>query len=381
VSYDPHVGSLDAEKGRGGARSLGCRLIGLSMLLLPGSGLLGGCAYNAENIVRRTTPAAIEETLEALNDPGNQALIRDLVDDEAVKAAVAELAEAMTSGALDGLSDEERASHLTELSARLVERLVAAAGEGIRDELTPSVQSMVERTVESAIERSLSAETRKRAQALAAGVAREAAAAMVSSSSERIRRDLGPALAGVIDDDLTPALERALAQRLIPAIAAALEAELEERAKPAIAGLSREVAKQMVLGVDDALVELDIVDPELRRALLQDLNADLNRGIRFAEVLAWVFAALALLLALFLVRTLLRARSLRQHSEQIERAMATIVRRIRLSDRDDGWIDDIVDMVDMVDTKLDLKGMPSAPADAPAASAGQARERGSGASP
>ena len=316
-------------------------------------GLAGGCAYSSEKIVRRSTPAAIEETLEALNDPDNQALIRDLVDDDAVKDAVAELAEAMTSGALEGLSDEERAARLTELGERLVERLIAAAGEGIRDELTPSVQSMVERTVESAIERSLSAETRRRAQALAAGVAREAAAAMVTGSSERIRRDLGPALAGVIDDDLTPALERALAKRLIPAIAEALEAELEDRAKPAIAGLSREVAKQMVLGVDDALVELEIVDPELRRALLKDLNADLDRGMRFAEVLAWIFAAIALLLAALLVRAMLQARSLREHSVRVERAMATIVRRLRRSEEDDGWIDDIVDMVD---AKIETKG-------------------------
>lgn len=345
------------------------------MLLAPAAGLLGGCAYNAENIVRRTTPAAIEETLEALSDPDNQAMIRELVDDDAVKAAVAEIAEAMTSGALEGLGDEERAAHLTELSASLVDRLIAAAGEGIRDELTPSVQSMVERTVESAIERSLSPETQRRAQALAAGVAREAAAAMVTGSSERIRRDLGPALAGVIDDDLTPALERALAQRLIPAISAALEAELEDRAKPALAGLSREVAKQMVLGVDDALVELEIVDPELRRALLKDLNADLNRGVRFAEVLAWIFAAIAILLALFLARALLRARSLRQHSEQVERAMATIVRRLRRSDADDGWIDDIVDMVD---AKIDLKGTLSQEAGVPAASVGRAKDPGSG---
>ncbi len=354
--------------------SLRLRARRLGLPLAAAALLLGGCAYSSEKIVRRSTPAAIEETLEALNDPDNQALIRDLVDDRAVKEAVAELAEAMTSGALEGLSDEERAARLTELGERLVERLIAAAGEGIRDELTPSVQSMVERTVESAIERSLSAETRRRAQALAAGVAREAAAAMVTGSSERIRRDLGPALAGVIDDDLTPALERALAKRLIPAIAEALETELQERAKPAIAGLSREVAKQMVLGVDDALVELEIVDPELRRALLKDLSADLDRGMRFAEVLAWIFAAIALLLAALLVRALFRARSLRERSERVEQAMATIVRRLRRSEEDDGWIDDIVAMVD---TRLDLKGVEAPPQD-PSAGARASSGRGSG---
>jgi len=308
--------------------------------------LLAGCAYSSENIVRRTTPAAIEETLEALNDPKNQGLIRDLVGDAEVQDAVAEIAEAMTGGLLEGLTDEARAARLSELSERLVSRLIAAASEGIREELTPSVRSMVERTVAGAIGRALSPKTRRDAQALAAGIAREGAAAMVTGASEAIRSDLGPALAAVVDDDLGPALERALADRLVPALSRSIEEELRSRAKPALAELTREMAKQTVLGVDDALVELKIVDPQLRRSILSGLYGGIDQGMRMAEILAWILALLALVLALLLVRTFLRARKLSERMLAREREWMSAVQRARSSGHDEPWIAELVESIE-----------------------------------
>ncbi|MEZ4379861.1 MAG: hypothetical protein R3A79_00830 [Nannocystaceae bacterium] len=307
---------------------------------------LSGCAYASERVIRRSTPAAIEETLGALNDPDNQEAIRALVGDADVQDAIRELAEAMTSGALDGLSDEARAERLQAISEQMVTRLIAAAGEGIRDEITPSVERLVERTVSTAIERSLGPATRRDAEALARGVVREAAATMVASAATGLREDLGPALASVIEEDIEPALERALAERLIPALAKAMDEELRPLLKAMIAELTREAAKQVVLGVDDALVELEIVDPVERRELIRSITGSVGRGARIAELLAWLLAAVAIILTVFLVRALLRARSLRERTERMERTFDVLVRRVRESGRDEPWIRELVEVAE-----------------------------------
>ncbi|HFE44155.1 MAG TPA: hypothetical protein ENJ18_01495 [Nannocystis exedens] len=278
------------------------------------------CAYNAENIVRKTTPAAIEETLRALDDPNNQQRIRSLVDDADVQTAIAELAQAMTSGVLDGLGDEERAARLGELSERLVSRLIAATSQTIRDELSPSVQSMVEETVSRAIERALGPKTQRNAKALAAGVAREAAAAMITGTSRGLEKDLGPALAGIIDHDIGPAIERLLAERLLPALSKGIEHdigpavqrvladtvdnELETLAtSPAVAALSREIAKQVVIGMDQGVKEV-------------------NQGLGLSEIIAWVLAALGLVMSVVLAVLLVRrTRELNERLARHEHAL------------------------------------------------------------
>jgi hypothetical protein len=307
-----------------------------------------GCAYASEKVVRRATPAAIEETLDALSDPDNQEQIRQLLGEADVQESIRELAEAMTSGALDGLSDEARAERLQAISEEMVTRLIAAAGEGLREEITPSVEQLVERTVSSAIERALGPATRRDAEALARGVVREAAATMVTSAATGLREELGPALAGVIEEDLEPALERALAEKLIPALAKAMDEEVRPLLKAMIAEFTREAAKQVVLGIDDALVELEIVDPVERRALIKSITGSVGRGARIAELLAWLLAVVAIILAVFLVRALLRARTLSERTERMERTFDALVRKVRESGRDDPWIRDLVDVAEAV---------------------------------
>lgn len=290
-----------------------------------------GCAYNAENIVRRTTPAAIEETLRALDNPKNQERIRSLIDDTEVQAAIADLAAAMTGGVLDGLGDEERATRLSELSERLVSRLIAAASQGIRNELSPSVQSMVEDTVSGAIERALGPQTRRDAKALAAGVAREAAAAMITSTSRGLQNEIGPALAGVIDNDLGPAIERVLAERLMPALSRSIEHDLG----PAIARvLAKNLVPVLAKTIDSELLKL--AESQAVEALSENIAKhvvigmdqgfkQVNKGVGLSEIIAWVLVAIGLLLSIFLVW---RTRSLNERLAQQELALKKLSAQI-----------------------------------------------------
>jgi len=282
-----------------------------------------GCAYNAENIVRRTTPAAIQETLRALDDPENQKRIRSLIDDAEVKAAIADLAEAMTGGVLDGLGDEERAARLSELSERLVSRLIAAASQGIRDELSPSVQSMVEGTVSRAIERALGPQTQRDAKALAAGVAREAAAAMITSTSRGLQNEIGPALAGIIDDDLGPAIERLLAERLMPALSRSIEHDLG----PAIARvLAKTIDRELLKLAENQAVET--LSENIAKHVVIGMDRgfkSVNKGVGLSEIIAWVLVAIGLILSIFLVW---RTRTLNERLAKQELALKKLSAQI-----------------------------------------------------
>lgn len=329
-----------------GARAIACALL-VSLLAGP------GCAHNAEKIVRKTTPAMIEESLGSLSDPDNQEMIRRLVDKIEVREAMAELAEVITQGVLDGLSDEERAAKLEAISEHFVSRLLEAVGEGIREQITPAARELISRSVADAVDEALGPRSRERAQAMAAGIARDAVTSLVHHAAVGVREELGPALASVIRDDLGPALEDAVVRRLIPAILKMLAEELKPLARELVGEVARETAKQMVLGVDDALVELEIIDPDQRRSFWGGVAVSFDRGLRLAEILAWFFAILAIILGVWLTRAVLRGRRLREQSDEDRRTLVDLLGRLRDRGHDDPWIDELVARAHEVTAKSD----------------------------
>ena len=298
-----------------------------------------GCASLSETIARRATPVTVGETLDALGDPANRAKVRGLLGEAAIREASRELAEGLVQGALAGLDDDARAARIAEISERFVRRLSEAASTSIRDDLTPTVEHLLRASVRAAVESALAPEHRDRLAGAAAGITRQAVTTLVEVTSSGIRDDLGPAVAASITDQIAPALEEALARRLVPALVRALEAE----ARPVVLGLAREGAKQVVLGVDDGFVALGFVDPEHggRSSMWSAFNDGLDRGLRLGELLAWVLGALALILALWLLRTSRRMRALEERSRRSEGALAGLVRDLRVAPADKPWMAEV----------------------------------------
>ncbi|MEZ4452860.1 MAG: hypothetical protein R3B09_25605 [Nannocystaceae bacterium] len=330
--------SASRRRGARGATSLGGRvLLHLGVALT-----IGGCATGAEKIIRRTTPATIEESLRSLNDPEVQSMIRRLLDKVEVREAMNELARSISEGMLDGLGDEERAARLEAISERFVQRLSKALGDGLRDEITPKAERLIADSVRAAMDEALSPSNRRRAEEAAAGITRHTIAALVTASSDGLRDDVGPALAHVIDEDVGPALERMIAERLVPAMIRSISAE----ATPLVGALARETSRNVVLGVDDALVELDVIDPAERGQLVRKLSAGLDRSMKTGEVLAWIFAVLAVILGVWLVRLMLKTRDLQQSKDRSERALAGLLRRLHLRGPHEPWIGEVIAMVE-----------------------------------
>lgn len=295
------------------------------------------CATGTERVIRRAVPATIDETLEAFEDPETQRRLKRLLDMPDVQAAARRLAEGLTEGAIDGATDPERAEKLRKLSEDYVGTLSRAVGKSLNEDISPAVEGAVERTVRRALAAALSPETRRDASALADALTRRTVKALADSARDDLgpalqtvlEVNLGPALKKVIEDDLGPALHKAIAKDLAPAVRDALAGDLG----PAAGKLSREVSREVVLGVVDAMAALE---HDERLASFNDrfwgrLNSTLDDGLRFGELVAWLLALVVLILGILLVRSILVRRSLEQERERSERMLIGILRELQRS--------------------------------------------------
>lgn len=295
------------------------------------------CATGTERLIRRAVPATIDETIEAFEDPEIQRRLRNLIDLPDVQDAARRLTKALTEGAIDGATDPERAEKLRKLSEDYVAALSRAVGKGMDDDISPAVEGAVERTVRRALAAALSPATRRDATALVDSLTRRT----VKTLAESVRDDmgpalqtvlevnLGPALRKVIEDDLGPALHTTIAKDLGPAVREAMAGDLI----PAAGKLSREVSRETVLGVFDAMVALEH-DERLagyKARFWGQLDTTINQGIRFSEILAWLLALIVLILGILLVRSILVRRSLENERERSERMLIGILRELQRS--------------------------------------------------
>ena len=308
------------------------RRLALAVVLAGAALAAPGCASMSAKVAESATPVAVDKTLDGLLSPQNQDKIRRLLGDPAIAEASRELSEGLTAGVLAGLSDEERVAHVQRLTERFLERVSEVAAESIREDLTPALEHLLRVNVAAAIDTALAPENRRRLDAAAAGITRQVVTTLVQGTSAGIRDDLGPALAATLERDLSPALARALDQEL----------------RPVLLGLSRQVAREDILGVDDGLVALDLVDEAHggRSSLWVSFETGLDRGIKLGTILAWILAALALILAIWLWRTSRRVRELEARSQQSEAAFTDLVRAFRGGRSEKPWMADALAMVD-----------------------------------
>ena len=266
------------------------------------------CATGAERLVRSGVEGGVEGTLKALNDPKNQQLLRQLLNDPDLQKAAHDLTEAISGGALDGLTDEERMRRVREASDAYIRTVAAAVGRALNEDITPALTRTVESVVGGAVAAALRPENRERARSFIDGVTRGLVTAATDSAAQGLREDLGPALNKVIAEDLKPALQGALGVD-----------------NAAVAGMTRELTKQIVLGVNDGMSELGMsLSPN-----------DKNGGLGILGWLAIVLGAVAAILAILLVRTILTRRALTQERQRSERMLLNVLYTIQAGEEGD----------------------------------------------
>lgn len=286
-----------------------------------------------DRIVRTAVPAGIEETLRALNDPDNQALMKRLAQSPELRKAAHDFTEAVTSGALDGLTEPARHAKIRELSEAYVRTMSAALGKALDEHISPAATRTVESITSGALAAAVNPENKRLTASFVDGVARSAMNALLQSTARGLRNDLGPALGKVIADDLSPALKKMIADDLGPALKKVIADDL----KPAvndllgpqthaeISGLVRQITKDVVLGANDGMSELGV-------SLSPNLGKD---GLGIFGWLALVLGLIVMTLVLWLVRTIYIRRSLEQERARSEHMLLNILRTIQHTDTDD----------------------------------------------
>ncbi|WAS94396.1 hypothetical protein [Nannocystis punicea] len=293
------------------------------------------CATGTEKMVRRAVPAGIDETLNTLEDPKVRKRIDDLLDLPEVQQAARDLAEQVAAGALDGLTDAQRVAKVQQLSADYVGALSKAVGQGLREDVSPAVVDTTRRAVEQALQSALSPATRQGAANMAEALTRRTLTTLSEGLRDELgpatqtvlERNVGPAIQRVVEDNVGPALRHTIEKDLAPALRDALNNELA----PAAGRVSREVSREALLGAVDALevVETDPHYQEFRERFWGRIDGTLNKGARIGETIAWILALIVVILGLLLARAIAVRRREQTERERSERMLLAILQELK----------------------------------------------------
>jgi hypothetical protein len=242
-------------------------------------------------IPREATPVAIEAGLRAMNDPANQQRIQQMVASPEMKAIERELVSGMVDGSLAALGETDRAERIRSLTSRYATGMLAGFTRDVAPQIGPAVSDILRDAVRGAM-----AEARKPENQLG----------ITSAVADAMTRDVGPALQKVISDNLAPG------------IAAALQ---KDEVKRAIGETAHLLGREIVLGVNDGMTEIQASKAKGEKSALGSLESLASKGSSIASGITWVLVAVVLVLGALLVKLMMQARRYRSESE--ERVAAT----------------------------------------------------------
>jgi hypothetical protein len=134
-----------------------------------------GCAHTlketAKETVKEAAPAAIAASVKETEKPQTRDRIAEVLKDRDIRDGVAGLSASVVDGALDSMSQEQRAAHLNAIADGLVTSVAAALARSWRAQLGPEFSRSMAAAVDSSVNRALDANTEQRASAIAEAVA------------------------------------------------------------------------------------------------------------------------------------------------------------------------------------------------------------------
>ena len=307
------------------------RLTALLALALTGSQL--ACATGTEKLVRGGVEGGLRGTLEALNDPHNQELMRRLMQDADIQKSAHDLTEAITGGAVDGLTEAERMKRVREASDAYIRTISAAVGKALNEDISPAVTRGIGDVVGGTVASALRPENRQLARSFVDSVTRSTITAFTQSTAQGLRDDLGPALNKVLAQDLGPGLQRVIEDNLGPALRTVMERDLQPMVEAALGGedgggtgiFARALTRQIVLGVNDGMSDLGI-----------SLSPNRKDGLGLIGWLPIVLGVLLLLLTIAIARMIMTRRALAADRARSEEMLVNILRAIKTGEDEDG---------------------------------------------
>jgi hypothetical protein len=151
---------------------------------------LVGCAETVRSATEAAAPAAVESTVDELQEPYNRDKIAAILQDEEIRAATSELMGNIAGGAFDALTEKERAERLAIATEAYTSQLTVSFAERWEQEMGPRLSGTFERVLEESLARVLSEDTEARAGSMARSIAREAALGFQDAVRDsQLRRD------------------------------------------------------------------------------------------------------------------------------------------------------------------------------------------------
>ncbi|MFZ6181166.1 hypothetical protein [Nannocystis pusilla] len=287
------------------------------------------CAHGAREIARGGVEGGLEGTLEALEDEDNRARLRRLLRDPEIQAAVHDLTQSITGGALDGLTDEERIQRVGEASDRYIRTISGALARAVGEDVSPAVTKSVKELVGAVMAGAIGPENRRLTREFVDGVTRTALSAFMQSTAQGLREELGPALGDVVTQDLGPAVQRVVEDNLGPALRTVLERDLGPTMLAVAGGedggaagaFGRALSKQLVLGVNDGMSELGI-----------SLSPNKKASMGIFGWLAIGLGIVLLLVTILLVRELFGRRAQARERARSEELLLSILAAVQNPD-------------------------------------------------
>jgi hypothetical protein len=134
-----------------------------------------GCAETVSKAARVAAPAAVQGSVKTARDPTTHDTIADMISDPRIRGATAQMAQAVTDGVLNSITEKQRLARAEAASDAFVEHMSKSLAASLRHDLGPAVSDLVadsvERTLDDKVEARLEVMARAVARGTVAGVA------------------------------------------------------------------------------------------------------------------------------------------------------------------------------------------------------------------
>ncbi|WP_236644261.1 hypothetical protein [Sorangium cellulosum] len=261
----------------------------------------GGCALPTRitsvdaEVARVQTPAAIDEGLRKLEEAETQRRVARVMASPEIRAAQRQLVAGLIDGTLASLSAEDRAARIDALTAQYARGVVRSAIRGVLDG-------------------ALDEDGRRELQ--------RAAGSLVAASVQQLKEsldeaDLGPSVAAAMREQLGPALQAVIAEDLGPGVTSLLGSEEFRRA---LGDTARVVAREMVAGANDALIEAQQRGERRDDSMLSRIGHLADQGAQLVSTITWLLGAAAVALAVWVTMLLVQRKRYRAEIERRARA-------------------------------------------------------------
>ncbi len=165
----------------------------LGLTLASSLALGSGCAETVSKAARDAAPAAVEGSVKTARDPATHDTIADMMSDPQIRGATAQMAQAVTDGVLNSITEKERLARAEAASNAFVEHMSKSLAVSLQRDFAPAMSGVVA----DSIERSLNDKVEARLEVMARAVARGTMAGVADGWKSGLDSS-GPAVDGLV---------------------------------------------------------------------------------------------------------------------------------------------------------------------------------------